>query len=106
MRRMAFKKQFVGPILDATKATTLRASTKLEPGDEVLFTCEWGKPPFAHAVITQLEHVGRAELTEADAAADGFPDLDALLKFLAETYPGQQSFVRLRFACLQGAELS
>lgn len=98
MRRLAFKKQYKAPILTGRKVTTIRASTDLIEGDIVAFTCEWGKPPFAMAVVDGVEELHRSAIDPEIAEQDGFPSPDLLRKELDSFYPGREFFSLIRFS--------
>jgi hypothetical protein len=100
MPALTFKKEFIAPIRSGEKRQTLRRGTSMKPGDIVDFYCRWGDPPFARVKITEVTTLRRRELRAADAHADGFPTLKAMLDFVDGTYGILFRFVRVRFEVL------
>jgi hypothetical protein len=94
---LAFKARFIAPILEGAKRQTLRKATKIEPGMVIQARCRWSEPPFATLRVLDVERVPRQQLVEADALADGFTSLDAMLRFLDDTYGQIEQFVRITF---------
>jgi len=80
VKRLAFKGRFVEGIVSGSKTTTLRRPSGHLPGvgEIVAFGCQYHRPPFAFAEVIEIRDVTLADLTDADALADGYPDADAL----------------------------
>lgn len=70
-------------------------------GDLVDAKCVWGAPPFATLKITRVTEVHYWDLTDEDARADGFNDLHDMRKWLDETYPLVENFVRIDFEVVE-----
>jgi hypothetical protein len=100
-KTLAFKKPYIAKILNGSKTSTIRRQTKLQPGDRVAATCEWGKPPFAILEVEGVDDARLHSLREDDAHADGFEGVTELRKALHDHYPGMDSFVRIRFSVVE-----
>jgi hypothetical protein len=95
--QILFKKEFHAAILAGRKTTTLRRwrACKLKPGDRVRV------PGVGELTLSAVESVQWADLTEADAKADGFESLAELNKVIARIYPNMaddgKAWFRIRF---------
>jgi hypothetical protein len=97
-----FKKRFFAAIVDGTKTTTIRLWRRpmVRPG-------QLAAVPFLARGRLRIDAVeplgGLDELADADAAADGFDSLAAMLAELAAIYPqllagvGDRKLYRVRF---------
>jgi len=97
VRRLSFKKAYIEPILAGRKTSTLRAGTHIDVGDEVMLTCDWGKPPFAYAIARAVSDVGLADIDSDLARAEGFDTREELVAALLDHYPDVERFVRVDF---------
>jgi hypothetical protein len=103
MPQLLFKRQFVESIRNGTKTTTLRRwkYARLHPGARAL------APSVGWLKILACQQIQQADLTEADARADGFESLQKLLKTLREIYPNQdhdgRHWYRIEFELTQPA---
>jgi hypothetical protein len=86
VKGITFRALYVPLILDGTKTTTIRRpSNRLPgPGEPIRLVCRYDRPPFAFAHVLDVRDVTPAQLTEADAHADGFPHLADLLAAIAD----------------------
>jgi hypothetical protein len=87
MGQLLFKKCFWEPIRSGSKRTTLRrwASPRVSAGGRAY------TPGVGWLRVGSVEAVELASLDEADARADGFASLDAMMKTLAEIYPQRET---------------
>lgn len=90
MKGLSFRARYVPAILAGSKTTTLRRPRSGLPaaGERIRLICRYDRPPFAIAEVVEVRDMLRAELTEADAAADGFASLAELLEALADFEAG------------------
>ncbi len=93
---LLFKKKFLDAILSGEKTQTLRKRVGVRTGQRSYV------PGAGYIQIDGVEKVFLAELTDADAVPDGFPDLAALKTELQKLY-GEHlppHFYRIRFHLL------
>lgn len=85
-KRLSFRGHWVAPILAGTKTSTIRRPAKRLPeyNEFVDLITRYDSAPFARAVITSVRDVTADQLTEEDAARDGFASLAELVERLAE----------------------
>lgn len=85
MSRILFKRKFIAAIASGEKTTTLRRwkSRRVKAGTRAFV------PGFGWLSILSCDRIHLKDLTEADARADGFPSLKALLATLAQIYPNR-----------------
>jgi hypothetical protein len=97
MGQLYFKKYLQDAIRAGTKTTTIRRwkSPFVHAGRDAYV------PGFGWLVIEAVEPIELAQLSDADAVADGFASLSALLAALKELYPDQaddgKRWFRVRF---------
>jgi hypothetical protein len=84
VKGLTFRAVYVPAILDGSKTTTIRRPRAALPGAGETFRliCRYDQPPFALATVVEVRDVTADQLTEADALADGFATLPALLAAL------------------------
>lgn len=84
MKGLTFRAKYVPLILSGAKTTTIRRPSNRLPvaGDRIRLVCRYDRPPFALADVTDVRDVAAADLTEAQATADGFASLAELLAAL------------------------
>jgi hypothetical protein len=83
-RRLNFVSKYREKILSGSKRSTVRLSTDLKVGDLVELVV--GGERLGKARVVKLEWKRVSELSDADAAADGFRDRQQLLRALREHY--------------------
>jgi hypothetical protein len=103
MPQLLFKRQFLDSIRRGIKTTTLRRwkSARVHPGARARVAgVGWLK-------ILSVSRVNQADLTPADARADGFASLKELLDTLRKIYPKQDGdgrhLYRVSFRCEEPA---
>ena len=100
MKQIFFKARFVPLIMSGQKSQTVRAKTRLRPGDVVQARNRYELPAFTFLKVLAVDAMRRDELTEADATADGFNSLSELQQTLTELYPElseSSELYRIRF---------
>jgi hypothetical protein len=100
MARLPFRPEYVDPILDGSKTTTMRKTKpRCEPGQDIEATVGRGVSgrTFATLHIEGIEKVDTEALGTADALADGYPSVEALLRELRRFYPNERYLWRLRW---------
>lgn len=82
---LLFKKKFLPAIRSGEKTQTIRLwkSRRMRVGQRSYI------PGVGHILLTAVDEVNLAELTDDDARPDGFPSADALRAELAQLYPEQ-----------------
>jgi hypothetical protein len=82
---LLFKKQFLPAIRQGTKTQTIRLwkSARMRAGQRSYI------PGIGYIRVTGVDRVRLEDLTDADAAPDGFATADALREELARLYPTQ-----------------
>ncbi len=76
--------EFVKPILEGVKKATIRIGIVVPKYDEVII--HGGGRPIAKAKITEVTYRKVSELTDADAALDGFNSREELIEALKKVY--------------------
>jgi len=101
---LLMKKRFFGDIRSGGKTTTLRFWRRRHVRPGGLHTV----PGLGKVRIETVEAIDGNDLTEADAHADGFDSLDALMRTLDEIYPPDEragrNLYRIRFSYVPGEE--
>jgi len=101
---LLFKKKFLPAIREGTKTQTIRLwkFARMRPGQRSYI------PGAGYIRVTAVDPVRLDELTDEDAARDGFPTADALREELTQLYPeqlaaGYQAY-RVAFSILPAEE--
>jgi hypothetical protein len=76
--------EFVKPILEGVKKATIRLGIVVPKYDEIII--HGGGRPIAKARITEIIHKKVSELTDSDAALDGFSSREELIEALKKVY--------------------
>lgn len=84
MKGLTFRARYVPLILSGDKVTTIRRPSNRLPGqgEQFRLVCRYDQPPFAIATVMSMVDVDTAQLTTADAYADGFDSLAELVEAL------------------------
>ncbi len=83
-RRLIFKKEYGEGIINGTKTSTIRLSSDLKRGDEVIIFA--GNVRLGIARIEDVKVKKIRELTDEDAKRDGFKSRDELIRALRRIY--------------------
>lgn len=83
-RHLMVRGEFVKPILEGVKKATIRMGIVVPKYDEVII--HGGGRPIAKAKITEVVYKKVSELTDADAALDGFKSREELIEALKKVY--------------------
>jgi len=83
-RHLMVRGEFVKPILEGVKKATIRMGIVVPKYDEVII--HGGGRPIAKAKITEVTYKKVSELTDADAALDGFNSREELIEALKKVY--------------------
>jgi hypothetical protein len=100
MPSLQFKRCFVPSILDGSKTQTLRPRVRgdFSPGRSLsLLNGYHARALIGRATIVDALPVRLADLTEEQAAVDGFASRAALLEAIDATYPGVDEFIAVRW---------
>lgn len=99
MKRLSFKSRYIEPILDGTKTQTLRrySTTLPQAGEPVSFRCRQDQPAFATARVVAVDGpLTLDDLDEADAAVNGYENLESFLDDVRVLY-GSAGLARVSF---------
>jgi len=83
-RHLMVRGEFVKPILEGVKKATIRLGIVVPKYDEIII--HGGGRPIAKARITEVIHKKVSELTDSDAALDGFSGREELIEALKKVY--------------------
>jgi hypothetical protein len=83
-RHLMVRGEFVKPILEGVKKATIRLGIVVPKYDEIII--HGGGRPIAKARITEVIHKKVSELTDSDAALDGFSSREELIEALKNVY--------------------
>jgi len=83
--KINFDKEYVKPILEGRKKTTIRKGIKSYPVGRIVYLIANNKP-FAKAVVKKVVIKRVYELNDDDAKTDGFNNLDELFNALKKIY--------------------
>ena len=83
-RHLMVRGEFVKPILEGVKKATIRLGIVVPKYDEIII--HGGGRPIAKARITEVIHKKVSELTDSDAALDGFSGREKLIEALKKVY--------------------
>jgi len=83
-KRLIFKKEYGSAILEGRKTATVRLTSQLRKGDTVDIIA--GKIKIGTATIEDIEVKRLRELTNEDAAIDGFKNREELIRTLKKIY--------------------
>lgn len=83
-RHLMVRGEFVKPILEGVKKATIRLGIVVPKYDEIII--HGGGRPIAKARITEIIHKKVSELTDSDAALDGFSSREELIEALKKVY--------------------
>ena len=86
MERINFDPEYVGPILEGRKRTTIRKGIKSYPVGRVVELTVNNSVPFAIARIKKVVVKRIGELSDEDARLDGFESREELLSALRRIY--------------------